>query len=91
MSSDPGISSVCWPATVHRFSSLLPLPFWKVALQLTPGLAGRVSSCSMTADLAEDQFGPAIAFREYSFLQNPQAAELNNSMMTLQVCQVGGL
>ncbi len=46
--------------------------------------------CRMTADLAEDQFGPAIAFREYSFLQNPQAAELNKSVVTLQVCQVSG-
>lgn len=44
----------------------------------------------MTADLAEDQFGPPIAFREYSFLSNPQAAGLNQSVVTLQVCQVRG-
>lgn len=42
----------------------------------------------MTRPLAESDHGPSIAFREYSFLERPQAAELNKSTVVLQVCPV---
>ena len=57
-----------------------------------PRLTSRVARRPrrMSNNLAPDQFGPAIAFREYSFLDNPQAAELKQSAMALEVCPVGG-
>ncbi|KAL4439682.1 hypothetical protein ABPG75_002683 [Micractinium tetrahymenae] len=41
---------------------------------------------AMSRPLAESDHGPSIAFREYSFLERPEAAELNMSTVVLQVC-----
>ena len=43
----------------------------------------------MSRPMPESEFGPDIQWREFSFLENPRAAELNKSVLTLQVCQVG--
>jgi hypothetical protein len=42
----------------------------------------------MSNSLPDNEFGPNIQFREYSFLENPQAAELNKSILSVEVCQV---
>lgn len=44
---------------------------------------------AMSAVLAEDDFGPNLQFREYSFLQNPLATVLNTSVSNVVVCQHG--
>ncbi|KAL4450568.1 hypothetical protein ABPG77_000924 [Micractinium sp. CCAP 211/92] len=41
---------------------------------------------AMTRPLTESEHGPSIVFREYSFLQRQEAAELNKSTAVLQVC-----
>ena len=45
-------------------------------------------ACSMVRGQAEEVFGPDIDFREYSFLENPRAAALNDSVLHIQVCKV---
>ena len=42
----------------------------------------------MSNTMPENEFGPNIEFREYSFLQNQHAAALNASVLTLDICQV---
>lgn len=42
----------------------------------------------MSRDLPEEQYGPGFEFREYSFLEKPQAKELNASTVVLHVCKV---
>lgn len=42
----------------------------------------------MSNSLPDNEFGPNIQFREYSFLDNPQAAELNKSILSVELCQV---
>lgn len=50
--------------------------------------AARMGACRMTRELAEGEFGPPIAFREYSLLENPGAAELKKGVLALDVCKV---
>ncbi|EFN51848.1 hypothetical protein CHLNCDRAFT_37217 [Chlorella variabilis] len=42
---------------------------------------------AMSNTMPENEFGPNIEFREYSFLQNQHAAALNASVLTLDICQ----
>ncbi|KAK4747966.1 hypothetical protein SAY87_014552 [Trapa incisa] len=44
----------------------------------------------MLKELSEDEFGPGIGFREYSFLDNPSVPKLvQDSWLNVQLCQVG--
>lgn len=44
----------------------------------------------MTREMPEGEFGPPIHFREYSLLHNQRAKALNESVLALVVCAVGG-
>ena len=44
----------------------------------------------MSRQLPEGEYGPNFQFREYSFLEDAQAAPLNASTLTVTICKVCG-
>ena len=43
----------------------------------------------MSRELPEEEFGPNVAFREHSLLENPRANIVDTDVLTVHVCQVG--